>query len=86
MGRVFSGEVASLILRKVGEKSSLEPGNQAWNVEVFSDVLRKLLGSSSIIVERLILKGLFSKLGLDFIEKEGYRLPDYIKELRESGY
>ena len=54
------------------------------SVEVFSDVMRKLLGSSSTIVEKLILKNLFSKLGLDFVEKEGYRFQDYMKELKEE--
>jgi len=54
------------------------------SVEVFSDVLRRLLGSSSVIIEKLILKAFFSKFGLDFAEKEDYRFLDYIKELKEE--
>jgi len=36
------------------------------------------------VIENLILKNLYSKLGLKFEEKEGYEFSDYIKELRKK--
>nr|MDO8083010.1 hypothetical protein [Candidatus Freyarchaeota archaeon] len=50
-------------------------------VKVFVDALRNLIGLSSRIIENLILKNLYSKLKLNFEEKEDYDFYDYIKEL-----
>jgi len=52
--------------------------------EVFSAGLERLMGSAAPVIENLILKNLYSKLGLKFEEKEGYRFSDYIKELRKG--
>ena len=49
--------------------------------EVFSAGLERLLGSAALVIEKLILKNLYRKLGLKFEEKEGYEFSDYIKEL-----
>jgi len=51
--------------------------------EVFSDGLERLLGSAAPVIEKMILKNLYSKLELKFEEKEGYGFSDYIKELRK---
>ncbi|MEM2144785.1 MAG: hypothetical protein QW279_05455 [Candidatus Jordarchaeaceae archaeon] len=50
-------------------------------VKLFLDVLRSLIGLSSQIIEHLILKTLYSKLDLNFEEKQNYDFWDYIKEL-----
>jgi len=51
--------------------------------EVFSAGLERLMVSAAPVIENLILKNLYSKLGLEFEEKEGYEFSDYIKELRK---
>jgi len=50
--------------------------------EVFSDGLERLLGSAAPVIEKMILKNLYSKLGLNFKEKGGYEFSDYVRELR----
>lgn len=51
--------------------------------EVFSAALQRLLGSGARVIEKLILKNLYSKLGLKLEEKEGYEFSDYVKELKK---
>jgi hypothetical protein len=50
--------------------------------EGFSAGLERLLGSAAPAIEKLILENLYSKLGLRFEEKKGYKLSDYIRELK----
>ena len=51
--------------------------------EVFSAALQRLLGSGARVIEKLILKNLYSKLRLKLEEKEGYEFSDYVKELKK---
>ena len=51
--------------------------------EVFSAGLGEVLGAGAKMLERLVLKDLYSNLGLDYREKEGYKLSDYLKELSD---
>ena len=52
--------------------------------EVFSRCLQKLLGSGAQVLEKLILKNLYSRLELKIEEKKGYLFSDYIRELRKG--
>jgi hypothetical protein len=52
--------------------------------EVFSADLRKLLKSGAAVLEKMILKNLYSELQLKYEEKEGYEFLDYTKELKEK--
>jgi len=52
--------------------------------EVIYGYLEKLLSSAKPVIEKMILKNLYCKLELKFVEKEGYEFSDYIKELREK--
>jgi len=61
-----------LKLEEIGEKP-----------EAFSAGLERLMASAARVIENLILKNLYRKLGLKFEEKEGYEFSDYIKELRK---
>jgi len=65
---------SNLKLEEVGEKP-----------EVFSAGLEKLMVSAAQVIENLILKSLYRRLGLKFVEKEGYGFSDYVKELKEEG-
>jgi len=55
----------------------------AGKPEVFSAGLERLLGSAAPVIEKMILKNLYFKIGLKFEEKEGCGFSDYIKELRK---
>ena len=67
------------IFKSNREDNSLKLGE---NPELFSDALREVLGAGSIYVEELILKSLYSELGVRFKKKKDYKFSDYIKKLR----
>jgi len=49
--------------------------------EVFFAGLEEVVGAGAKMLERLVLKDLYSKFGLEYEEKEGYKFSDYLKEL-----
>jgi len=61
----------------------LRRGEIAEKPEVFSAGLERLMVSAARVIEILILKNLYRRLGLAFEEKEGYEFSDYVKELRK---
>jgi hypothetical protein len=81
---VFRDEGANFILDYLENKCHLNRRRIAEELEDFSAGMDRLLSSARPVVEKLILKNLYSKLELRFEEKEGYRLSDYLKELREK--
>jgi hypothetical protein len=81
---IFRDEGANFILDYLENKCHLNRRRIAEELEDFSAGLDRLLTSARPVVEKLILKNLYSKLKLRFEEKEGYRLSDYLKELREK--
>ena len=50
--------------------------------EIFSASLEMLIVSAARAIEQIILKNLYSGLGLEFEEKQGYEFADYILELK----
>jgi hypothetical protein len=82
--QIFKEEGTKAIYDCLASSSLLKWEEIAQNPEVFSSGLEKLLGSAAPVVERLILKNLYLKLGLRFKEKKGCRFPDYVKELKEK--
>jgi len=82
MKHVFKEKGAEAIYAFIENNSHLKFGEIAEKPEVFSAGLERLLGSGATVIEKLILKNLYSKLGLKFEEKKGYQFSDYVKELR----
>jgi len=84
LGKVLAEKPARLILGHLEKtKPSLEHDGEA-GFEAYSDIMCGFLGSGSTIVEKLILKALFTRFELNFTEKKGYRFQDYMKELKEE--
>jgi hypothetical protein len=84
MRQVFRGEGAKVISNFIGNKCHLKQEEIVEKPEVFSAGLERLLGSGASVVENLILKSLYRKLELKFEKKKGYRLSDYINELKKK--
>jgi len=82
--QVFKEAGAKVIYDFLANNCHLKWKEIAEKPEVFSAGLERLLVSGAPVMENLILKNLYSKLGLKFMEKKGYEFPDYIKELRKS--
>jgi len=81
---VFKEAGTKVIYDFLENSSHLKREEIAEKPEVFSAGLERLMASAAQVIEKLILKNLYSKLGLKVEEKEGYEFSDYIKELRKS--
>jgi len=51
--------------------------------EVFVAALEKIFGEGALILEKLIAESLYSKLGLDYEEKDDYTFRNYVEEARK---
>lgn len=52
--------------------------------EAFAKGLEKIFGVGALVIEKLILENLYSKLGLKHEEKEHHTFVDYSKEAQEK--
>jgi hypothetical protein len=80
--QVFKEDGAKVIYDFLENNSSLSLTDVSDKPEEFSASLEMLMVSAARVIEQLILKNLYSRLGLSFEEKAGYKFSDYIKELR----
>ena len=82
--QIFKKDGAKVIYEFLENHSRLKLEEAADKPEVFSDSLERLMVSAARVIEKLILKNLYRRLGLKFEEKQGYEFSDYIRELREE--
>lgn len=82
--QVFGETVSDTILLHLERHNGLSREEIPHNVEEFSSGLSELLGSGAHILERLVIKLLYSRFQLEYEEKEGYGFSDYVKELRKG--
>ena len=82
--QIFREEGTRVIYDYLENNSHLKREEIVEKTKVFSAGLEKLLGSGAPVIEKLILKNLYSKLEFDFREKKGYKFSDYVKELEEK--
>jgi hypothetical protein len=80
---VFKEPSAKVIYDYLGKQCHLKREEIVEKPEVFSAGLKRLLKSGAVVIEKMILKNLSSKLQLKYEEKEGYEFSDYLKELTE---
>ncbi|MEM1566427.1 MAG: hypothetical protein QW510_05015 [Candidatus Bathyarchaeia archaeon] len=52
--------------------------------EIFIECLRKIFGSGSKAIEKTIIKGLYSKLGLTYAEKKNFDFFEYLNEAKKQ--
>jgi len=52
--------------------------------EDFATGLEKIFGAGASVLEKLIVKSLYSKLGLKYEDKEGRPFADYVKNVKET--
>jgi len=49
--------------------------------EVFEAVIHQIFGAGASVLEKIIVKSVYSKLGLKFQEKKNYTFSDYLKDI-----
>jgi len=52
--------------------------------EAFDEALRKIFGVGAEVIERSVVKKLYSKLGIDFAEKKNYGFVDYVSDVAQG--
>lgn len=82
--QIFRDDGAKVIYEFLEKHSRLKLEDVAEKPEVFSASLKRLMVSAARVIEQMILKNLYSRLGLKFEEKNGYEFSDYLRELREE--
>ena len=82
--QIFKEDGAKVIYEFLENHSRLKLEEVADKPEVFSASLERLMVSAARVIEQMILKNLYRRLGLKFEEKTAYEFSDYIKELRKS--
>jgi hypothetical protein len=82
--QIFKEDGARVIYEFLENHTRLKLEEVADKPQVFSESLEKLMVSAARVIEKMILKNLYSRIGLKFKEKSGYEFSDYIKELREA--
>ena len=80
--QVFKEAGTKVIYGYITNKCHLKREEIAKKPEIFSAGLESLLVSAARVIENLILRKLYRKLGLKFEEKKGYEFSEYIKELK----
>jgi PAS domain S-box-containing protein len=83
MEQVFTETGIKVIYDFLENNSHLKREEIAKKPKIFSTGMKKLLGSGAPVIEKMILKDLYSKLELRLEEKDGYEFSDHIKELRK---
>jgi len=84
MVQVFGKTSTGVIYDFIKENHDLRKEDIPENLEIFSSSLEKMFGFGATLLEKLVLKKLYTKLGLKYKEKEGYKFLDYIKELKSQ--
>ena len=82
--QIFKEDGAKVIYEFLENHTHLKLEEFADKPDVLSATLEKLMVSAAHVIEKLILKNLYRRLGLKFEEKKGYEFLDYIRELREE--
>lgn len=84
--QIFKEAGVKVIYDFLENKCHLKHEEIAEKTKDFSAGLERLLGSASPVIEKMILKNLYSTLRMEYMEKEGYRFLDYLKELRNGKF
>lgn len=83
INQIFKEDGAKVIYGFIENIWHLRREEIAEKPKDFSVCLEKLLSSAAPVIEKVILVNLSSKLGLEFVEREGFDFADYVMELRE---
>lgn len=79
---IFGRKSLDNIIQIMRERYGLDLDEISSKPRLFSEVMRKIIGVSSIIIEDLIIENLYMKVGLKIHWKKGYSFPDYINEVK----
>jgi hypothetical protein len=84
-GLSVPGEIVSAAIYERIERSyQLKREEIPEKLETFHQALQDLLGEGAKVMEKLITKNLYRRLGLNFTEHENWTLIDYVNHAKRS--
>jgi hypothetical protein len=76
-------EPRKAIYYHLNKRFSLQKEEIPGDTDKFSQALNTIFGSGAEVIEKLIVKNLYTKLNLNFEEKASFEIDDYINLARE---
>jgi PAS domain S-box-containing protein len=80
--QVFKGVSVQVIYASFEKSFQLKREEIVENPDTFSAGLERLLGSAALIIEKLIIRNLYCKIGLDYVETEDFQFSKSVNDLR----
>ncbi len=81
---VFKGVGVQVIYASFEKNFQLRREDIMRKPDMFSSGLESLLGSAAVVIEKLIIKNLYRKAGLEYVETENCQFSNVINELRRK--
>jgi len=84
-GLAVPGEIVrTAIYDRIERSYQLRREEIPEKVEIFHKALQDLLGASAKVMERVIARNLYSRLGLDYVAHENWTLVDYVNHAKKA--
>ncbi|MEM2102938.1 MAG: hypothetical protein QXM22_05440 [Candidatus Bathyarchaeia archaeon] len=80
----FSEPAAKIIYDFIESRYGIKPQEIGNNLDTFAAALEAFLSSGAFVIENLIAKRLYEYYDAKFETKQGYKLVDYVKMLRQT--
>ena len=78
----FGGGVKEVVLFYCSHRHGVDRGEIPLRLHEFTRCLEEIFSYASRVIELKVASTLYAKLGLGFMEREGWRLVDYVEEAR----
>ncbi|MEM3580083.1 MAG: hypothetical protein QXQ64_02320 [Candidatus Bathyarchaeia archaeon] len=72
-----------VIYFRLKQSYALEKEDIPGSPEIFVECLRSIFGSGAEVIEKAIIKSLYSKLGMEFHAKKDFGFLEYLNEARK---
>jgi len=79
----FGEEPRKIIYYRLNNSFKLQKEDIPEDTDKFSDALNTIFGLGAEVIEKLIVRNLYSKLNLNFEGKASFEIDDYISLARE---
>ena len=84
-GLMVLGEIVrQAIYERIEKDHELTRTEIPEQLEAFHKALQDLLGASAKVMERVIARNLYSRLGLDYVAHENWTLVDYVNHAKKA--
>lgn len=84
-GLLVPGEIVrAAIYERIERSYQVKREEIPEKLETFHRALQDLLGAAAKVMEKLIAKNLYSRLGLNFTEHDSWTLVDYVNHAKRS--